>query len=838
MNEASGPARLRAEELTRHDASVRALLQRLLFDSNEVDDVMQRTYLAALERPPERAGSLLAWLRQVAVNFARTKHREEDRRQRRETLASSREETPATDQIVERIHQQRRVVDAVLGLAEPYRSVTLMRFFDDLPPRKIAARQNVPVTTVKSQLRRAMALLREEFDRQSGGNRRQWALAMLPILNMKRTAAKVSGGGALIGGGLLVGAKLQLVAATAVLGVGAWFGAGWVGEGGESGSEARTAALAEDRRPQSLSEVTPIRVSSEESKAADAEGASAEIEPLTSPPSIPAKQGLVHGRVVDLQGKGLPGLVVVTEEDSPFRTVSDGEGKFSGPWVPGSPSWTLTIDSPDHIPLAQATLNERSRDAELVVVAATKVAVGGKVVDRSGAPLEGASLMSRIGREFYESFPYPLEHGRRESYSTKTNAEGEFLLDLPVVEGAEFSVQLDGFVTFRDAVPHVEDHHRWIEMKPVADSKSVRGIVLHADGSVAAGAQVVLGFKKTVTAEDGSFLLEKSNWLEPTTPLVAAKQGFLPVLIPEFGARLDSEEDELEEPLTLILGAEPSRIRGRLVDADEASLAGWEISLATGTETHELGLPPEFAETLSGSTETLSEEDGGFELTGLLDREYVLWVYDSVRGFGFLTDPVSAGDEDAIIQLSADLVREKISGRVMSRRGEPLEGIRVRLNLVVQQRDWGASWSAGPSTVTDARGFFELVNVPRHGTRLQIDGGDSMPLTLSLESDQSTEDLELTVATKCHFRLVNIPESLFGHAVEFHDAQDQPLDAYEFESAGSSTWRRLSLDSPQTWIFAVSELASELVILEDGQEVDRLPVRLDPGEVVEISLDR
>ena len=59
---------------------------------------------------------------------------------------------------------QRRVVDAVMDLREPYKSAVVFRYLDELRPEEIAERLGVPVGTVKSRLKRGLAMLRERFD--------------------------------------------------------------------------------------------------------------------------------------------------------------------------------------------------------------------------------------------------------------------------------------------------------------------------------------------------------------------------------------------------------------------------------------------------------------------------------------------------------------------------------------------------------------------------------------------------------------------------------------------------------------------------------------------------
>ena len=57
--------------LLQHSEWVRQLARSLVHDANQADDVQQRTWLAALERPPADTRNIRGWLRQVLHNAAR-----------------------------------------------------------------------------------------------------------------------------------------------------------------------------------------------------------------------------------------------------------------------------------------------------------------------------------------------------------------------------------------------------------------------------------------------------------------------------------------------------------------------------------------------------------------------------------------------------------------------------------------------------------------------------------------------------------------------------------------------------------------------------------------------
>ncbi len=166
-----------------HGRFLRGLARDLLHDTDAADDVVQGTYAAALTRGPRPGWPLPQWLAGVTRNLARRSLRERSRRNARESAAARREHARPTDEVVEFEEMRTRVVNAVMALDEPYRSVVLLRYYDGLEPRQIATQTNTPAATVRSQLHRALARLRERLDQldQDGpAERRQWRL-LLPM---------------------------------------------------------------------------------------------------------------------------------------------------------------------------------------------------------------------------------------------------------------------------------------------------------------------------------------------------------------------------------------------------------------------------------------------------------------------------------------------------------------------------------------------------------------------------------------------------------------------------------------------------------------------------------
>ncbi len=200
------------DALLEHAGFLRGLARRLLLDDAQADDAVQQTLLVALQSPPAR-GNLRAWLSGVLRRVALMTRRTEGRMARRQTAGARAEGLPSTSDVAARLEMQRRVVAAVTALNDPYRSVVVARFFDELAPREIARRLGVPVDTVKTRLKRGLQQLRARLDSEVVGGRAAWTATLLPVA-LPATAATAGTGAALILKGLIT---MKTVVATGAL---------------------------------------------------------------------------------------------------------------------------------------------------------------------------------------------------------------------------------------------------------------------------------------------------------------------------------------------------------------------------------------------------------------------------------------------------------------------------------------------------------------------------------------------------------------------------------------------------------------------------------------------
>ena len=70
------------EQLLAHGEFLQRLARRLVPDAQAADDLVQSTWLSAMEADPKEARSPRAWLKTIALNLVRGEHRREAIRER------------------------------------------------------------------------------------------------------------------------------------------------------------------------------------------------------------------------------------------------------------------------------------------------------------------------------------------------------------------------------------------------------------------------------------------------------------------------------------------------------------------------------------------------------------------------------------------------------------------------------------------------------------------------------------------------------------------------------------------------------------------------------------
>ncbi|MHC4860693.1 MAG: sigma-70 family RNA polymerase sigma factor, partial [Planctomycetota bacterium] len=312
------------EKLLAHRQWV-ARVARALVPGADADDLAQSVWLRAVTRPPRSDRGLRGWLATLLRRTARDTWRSESRRRDRERRATSSGAEPAADEVVTEAETHRRVVNAVMGLPEPYRSTVLLRWYEDLGPTEIAARQGVPLETVRTRLRRAHAELRRRLDEEQGGDGRTWALALLPL-------ARAAAPGA---GALIVSAKTKLIAVAAALVLLAALTPFLLPRAEKSPRE-NAIERAEAPAPPPPVEPAPEPEQAPPPPEEDAATPAPEVEEEDPAPAAP-EGARIPVRVVDSTGRGIAKATVALLRWPP------GESSGFGPW------WLRVRSKPEEI---------------------------------------------------------------------------------------------------------------------------------------------------------------------------------------------------------------------------------------------------------------------------------------------------------------------------------------------------------------------------------------------------------------------------------------------------------------------------------------------------------
>jgi hypothetical protein len=152
----------------------------------------------------------------------------------------------------------------------------------------------------------------------------------------------------------------------------------------------------------------------------------------------------------------------------------------------------------------------------------------------------------------------------------------------------------------------------------------------------------------------------------------------------------------------------------------------------------------------------------------------------------------------------------------------------------------GKTWITGASAVTDAEGAFELRNVPREGVHLDVSGDTVIPANFEVGPNVDPFALRLSVALRCHFRVLPDRAPPAGTHIELRDEDGAQVPIYVFESSVWSSRYTQGMDQEGSGVLAVSEDARALRVLTgwgDGQRtLMEQSVALAPHQVNDIRI--
>lgn len=846
------------EELLADLQWLRGLARELADDAASADDAVQTATLQALttaavvQRPR-------AWLATVLRNVLRHDRRRQRARWRREAAVARPEAVAGADELVARAELQQCLVGHVLALAEPYRTTVLLRFFDGLPPRAIAARMVVPVATVHSRLQRALQQLRQMLDRNRGG-RSAWAglllggspgvFVPLPLVGVVCMQAKVKllFGAALVAGVLPFLWPAEEVARPRVEAAHApRSGGGEVGADAVGGGTAPVAATERER----------IRPAGDEPAAT----ADARVE--------------ATGVVYDGSGARLPGLAIARAGSREVLATSDASGRFVARVAPGR--CTFVAGDERHETVLAATWDPGSR-VEAVLIVAERVAVSGRVVDRQGAPVARAGIVFVPPADLDSRFPVPLDRGDRQRWHAKVGADGTFVLPrLPRLQGATLLTAAETFLPVHTALPPepeavvevVLDKFRYEQGQLV-------GKVVDAGGAPVGGARVAMGLTSVVSEDDGTFALalRRAGW---PTELVAAKAGHLPgrVVVPRGGG---GKVEDWPSPLVVRLGGPPLTIAGRVVDRDGRGVPGAVVWVQDPTLLGIAGMLPMQLEYLIAGGEvpplaarmrvpfadepTVDEhfndqagvveepnacwyfatagDDGAFELGGLLPRTYSLRALDVRSGIVGDAPGAMAGTRQDIAITGLQVV-PLLRATVVNGRGAPIAGVEVEQFVkafvadvrVPGGRFEGTALRRAGSTTTATDGTFELRDVGLVATSLTLEGDAILPMSVAVAELPNPVAATIRVEGRCHVEVI-LADPAEADNVRALDASGGVVDCAVLRRNSTSMTTDLALHAGRSGVFVLSERATRLQLRRGEVVVREVGLQLQPGQTTTI----
>jgi len=644
------------ETLLQHAQFLRGLARGLLGASDQAGDVVQQTWLAALENGPRQPEKARAWLATTLRNFVRMSYRGQARRIRREEVAARPESVVSTDEIAERTELQRRVAEAVHELEEPYRTTIVLRYLEERTTAEIARTQGVPLKTVQTRLRRGLENLRGRLDASYGGNRKTWAMLLVPLAWPSTASAVTSGvaSGAATGTFWIVLMKPKFILPFLLaLALGSSFLVHATLQRGESDVARRTAD-------------EPVSV-------ADNSGAPKAKTPDRPTPTPTAQENtlLLRGFVRTGDGTAVEGAVVtpgswgdgdrwrstgtgVRSDSSGAFTVAVGRDTGSG----------VSVIHPDYVPQRAWITPPPAEPGVVTLRVGVRMAI--LVVSPELEAVAGASI-DVSHQEQNQDGMWSIE----EIATTTSDEAGR----APVVRVPKGTIAVGvEHPDYADRVVHFEidgDSERTVVLKT---GGSIAGRVLDRRGKPVAGVLVRDSEKEdgVVTDHAGRFRLESlaPGWID----LVASAEGYGTA---RFGSAhgwheatpVPVRDRRTTRGIDLIL-RDPTWLSGRIIDEQGKPLAGVPVEAYVNEEVR-----------------TKTDANGRFRVALGVEREdtaSLTFRFNERWHLDDMTDILlREGEERDLADLRATTLAT-LSGRVIDEQGEPVaQGwVATALNLV------------------------------------------------------------------------------------------------------------------------------------------------------------
>ncbi|MEZ6018337.1 MAG: sigma-70 family RNA polymerase sigma factor [Planctomycetota bacterium] len=378
--------------LALQDDWIRRVARGLVRDPQLAEDLAQDAWVAGLEKGRTGAEAR-PWLRGVVQNKRRALFRSSARREAREQAVARADASPPADEVVEQLQLRQRVAQALMALDEPYRTALYLRFVTGVSVREAARRMGCSSSTLSGRVHAGLARLRQQLDQAYDGDRRAWAMTLLPLARPLGLAALTSGGIP-----MLTASTLAIVATAS--------GLLWLSQ--PHAPHTLPSLPSPVTGPATPGRATQPMTLPAGSAVARLEGASLEPTPATVTLASEAQGAGVAGRFLLPNGAPAAGATWTLEGFasnaemvaryglpegwSNLSGALDSEGRVQLSFEsPRAYQYTFTVDAPGFVPASwrwERIDPQETKDCGTHVLRAAG-ALTGRLVDSNGAPLVG-----------------------------------------------------------------------------------------------------------------------------------------------------------------------------------------------------------------------------------------------------------------------------------------------------------------------------------------------------------------------------------------------------------------------------------------------------------------
>ncbi len=561
---------------------------------------------------------------------------------------------------------------------------------------------------------------------------------------------------------------------------------------------------------------------------------------------------LLVGRVQDAELQGVPGIPVRFERledgvylplDDEGGVTTDEAGSFSmhhsgelGRLVAENESYTtimpreiLTSEPPD----------------EAVIIVAPRRTYAGVVTDEQGTPLAGVMLFAQMEESEAIALSIGVQRSRQRHWAFQTDDAGRFeLVGVGWTPGTRLEALPEGFERYNEPLPEASTTDLEIVLTRVVANNTLEGQVVDLFGAAVPDAWVALGAKTTRTDEEGWFVIAKEPG-EAESVLRAVKKGYLP------SEPISVSDDGSTDAVVLVLGPSPLSISGRVIDEEGSPVRGARVWSWDGTTFGQASVGG-----FSGRVkiEALMTGDGGdsiyarhattdaegrFEIRSLLPRPYELQAADPESMELAQPVTVEGGSTGVILLLNQETPARRVAGRVVRFDGSPVGGAYISANRRMPGSERRIPYTfLDLNTLTDDQGHFELGPLCVERTLLQVSGEEIAFTRFNLDTSMDVERLQIRVLAECKVQVVleHDPEEADGFYLLNEEGERLTAFVQWGLTSVSSSANLILIEDGVSEVALTDESARTLVLRKKSEEVRRVPIRLQPGEVTVLRL--